>query len=146
MGKGEIAHYFSHSVFKRLVLQGGGGGGQKVSLCGNGLNPFCETTTTCRDCSKLKVFADNKMTVTEIFFFGGGIVKNIVTKGENAGYQHIPTMFSKIFFLRVIKSLDCVVKAKRRLYRYGITCILRPLKASNESGLLQQVVFKCRFC
>ena len=28
---------------------------------------------------------------------------------------------------------------------YGITCIQRPLKGSNESGLLQQVVFKCRF-
>ena len=24
-------------------------------------------------------------------------------------------------------------------------CIKRPLKGSNESGLLQQVVFKCRF-
>ena len=45
MGKGEIARYeqllitsnfsFSHSVFKRLVSQGG----QKVSLCGNGLRP-----------------------------------------------------------------------------------------------------------
>ena len=29
--------------------------------------------------------------------------------------------------------------------RYSITCIQRPLKRSNESGLLQQVVFKCRF-
>ena len=29
---------------------------------------------------------------------------------------------------------------------YSITCIQRPLKGSNESGLLQQVVFKCRFC
>ena len=28
---------------------------------------------------------------------------------------------------------------------YRITCIQRPLKGSNESGLLQQVVFKCRF-
>ena len=28
---------------------------------------------------------------------------------------------------------------------YSITCIKRPLKGSNESGLLQQVVFKCRF-
>ena len=29
--------------------------------------------------------------------------------------------------------------------KYSITCIQRPLKESNESGLLQQVVFKCRF-
>ena len=28
---------------------------------------------------------------------------------------------------------------------YSITCIQRPLKGSNESGLLQPVVFKCRF-
>ena len=28
---------------------------------------------------------------------------------------------------------------------YSITCIQRPLKGSNESGLLQQVVFKHRF-
>ena len=27
----------------------------------------------------------------------------------------------------------------------SITCIQRPLKGSNESGLLQQVVFKYRF-
>ena len=27
----------------------------------------------------------------------------------------------------------------------NITCIQRPPKGSNESGLLQQVVFKCRF-
>ena len=31
------------------------------------------------------------------------------------------------------------------MYRiYSITCIQRPLKGSNESGPLQQVVFKCR--
>ena len=28
---------------------------------------------------------------------------------------------------------------------YSITCNKRPLKGSNESGLLQQVVFICRF-
>ena len=28
---------------------------------------------------------------------------------------------------------------------YSITCIQRPPKGSIESGLLQQVVFKCRF-
>ena len=29
--------------------------------------------------------------------------------------------------------------------QYSITCIKRPIKGSNESGLIQQVVFKCRF-
>ena len=28
---------------------------------------------------------------------------------------------------------------------YSITCIQRPLKGSNESGLLQQMVHKCKF-
>ena len=28
--------------------------------------------------------------------------------------------------------------------KYSITCIQRPLKGSNRSGLLQQVFFKCR--
>ena len=28
---------------------------------------------------------------------------------------------------------------------YSITCIQRPYNGSNVSGLLQQVVFKCRF-
>ena len=40
-------------------------------------------------------------------------VETIVGKGENAGNQHFllfPTMFSKGFFLRVVKRLNCVVK------------------------------------
>ena len=28
---------------------------------------------------------------------------------------------------------------------YSITCIQRPLKGSNEIGLLQEVIFNCRF-
>ena len=31
------------------------------------------------------------------------------------------------------------------LIKYSITCVQRPPKGSNKSGLLQQVVFKCRF-
>ena len=30
-------------------------------------------------------------------------------------------------------------------WRYSITCIQRRLKGSNKSGLVQQMVFKCRF-
>ena len=36
--------------------------------------------------------------------------ENIVGKGQNAGYQYFllfPTMFSKSFFSRIIKSRDC---------------------------------------
>ena len=52
------------------------------------------------------------MDVTEKFKFVLGRVENIVGKGENAGYQYFlffPTVFSKGFFLKVIKSRDCVV-------------------------------------
>ena len=31
-------------------------------------------------------------------------------------------------------------------FNYSITCLQRPLKGNNKNGLLQQVVFKCRFC
>ena len=43
-------------------------------------------------------------------------VENTVEKGEDAGYQvtsifSFPTVFSKSFFFRVIKSWDCVGKS-----------------------------------
>ena len=58
--------------------------------------------------SKLKVFADGKISVTENLKFDFARVENIVEKGENAGYQHFllfPQFFSDGFF-RVGKSLD----------------------------------------
>ena len=64
------------------------------------------------DWSKLKAFADDKIKVIESLKFVLWRVENIVGKGENAGYQHFllfPTMFSKGFFLRGVKSRDCVV-------------------------------------
>ena len=36
-------------------------------------------------------------------------LENTVGKGENDGYQYF-LLFSKAFFVRVIKSWDCVVK------------------------------------
>ena len=50
------------------------------------------------DWSKLKVFADDKINLTENFKFGLGRVENSVGKGENAGYQHFllfPQCFQK---------------------------------------------------
>ena len=41
-------------------------------------------------------------------------IEDMVYKGEIAGYQHFfpfPTMFSEVFFLGIVKILDCVVKA-----------------------------------
>ena len=43
---------------------------------------------TIVDWSKLKAFADDKISVTEKLNFVSGRVENIMGKGENAGYQH----------------------------------------------------------
>ena len=56
------------------------------------------------DCSKLKVFVDNKSSVAEKLKFVLGRVQHIVGKGHNAGY---PAMFSKGFYFRVVKSGLC---------------------------------------
>ena len=64
--------------------------------------------------SILKAFADDKIHVTQKLKFASGRVENIVGNGENAGYQQffpLPIMFSKGYFLRVVKSRDCVVKS-----------------------------------
>ena len=73
------------------------------------------------DQSKLKGFADDKVNVIQNQKFvlervkkHSGKRKNIVGKGENAGYQHfspLPTMFSKGFFFKVVKSRDTVVES-----------------------------------
>ena len=66
------------------------------------------------DWSELRAFADDKINMTEKLKFVLGKVENIVEKGENAGYQHFllfPTMFSKGFPFKVVKSRDCVVKS-----------------------------------
>ena len=54
--------------------------------------------------SKLKAFADDKMNVAQKlkFFYGKIGNRNIVGKGENAGYQHFllfPQCFQKSFSL-----------------------------------------------
>ena len=55
------------------------------------------------DWSKLKAFADDKLNVNEKLNFGLGRVESIVGKGENAGYLHFPTLFSKAVFLGSLK-------------------------------------------
>ena len=53
------------------------------------------------DRSKLKAFADDKIDVIEKLKIVLGRIKNIVGKGENAGYQHFllfPHSFQKAFF------------------------------------------------
>ena len=61
----------------------------------------------------MKDYADKKMRLKNWTFILGR-AENIVKKGENFGSQDFlffSTVFSKTFFLRVIKSRDCVVKS-----------------------------------
>ena len=49
------------------------------------------------DWSKLKAFSDDKLDINEKLNFGlGRVEKNIVGKGENAGYQHF-LLFQQCF-------------------------------------------------
>ena len=62
------------------------------------------------DLSKLKAFADNEINVTENLKFGN--CRKHCGKRRNCwlpAFSPFPTMFSKGFFLRVVKSRDCVV-------------------------------------
>ena len=53
---------------------------------------------------------------------------------------HIGHQNSEFFGKALINVLP-----NNKILDYSTTCIKRPLKGSIESGLLQQVVFKCRF-
>ena len=67
------------------------------------------------DCIKLKAFSDAILKGaknTMSFFYR---IENIVGKREYSGNQnyffHFPTMFSKGFFHKIVKSQDCVLKS-----------------------------------
>ena len=82
-------------------------------MCVNlGINSKFLPNDNILDWSKLKASADHKISVTEKLKFVFGSIENIAGKGENAGHQHFllfPTLFSKGFFFKIIKSRDCVV-------------------------------------
>ena len=85
---------FSHSVFKRLVLQTC----KNQGLFGKGLN------------ENIYIPLFNLAQVLELVF---GTVENIVGKEKYTGYHRFllfPHFFIKGCFLRNIKILDCVVK------------------------------------
>ena len=67
------------------------------------------------DQSKLEVFADDKITVTkQLKFVLRRVNKKHLGKRRKcwlAAFSPFPTMFSKAFFLGVIKSQECVVKS-----------------------------------
>ena len=67
------------------------------------------------DCSKFKAFADDKIIVTQELKYGFGKLENIVGNGENrkcwlSAFSPFPTMFSKTFFSRGVRSQYCLVQ------------------------------------
>ena len=63
------------------------------------------------DWSKLKAFADNKLIMVQMEFVSGR-KENIAEEEENTGNEQsfsFPTMFSRDFLIRVVKSRDCLV-------------------------------------
>ena len=100
------------------------------------------------DWSKLKAFADDKINVNQILKFVLERVKNIVGKGEKAGHQYFllsPQCFPKVYFSRSLEFWIVWERVRGRnhllsfieivIHNYSITCIQRPLKGSNGSGL-----------
>ena len=102
---------FSHSVFKRVVLQTR----KNQGLFGKGLtNPQCILGSSLSSSpydkflnwSKLKALADDKLNVSEKLKFVLGRVEIMMEKGENAcllpAFSPFPVMFSKGLFVRIV--------------------------------------------
>ena len=64
------------------------------------------------DMTKVKAFAHDKLNVAKMMISLFDRVEDTVGKGRNTGYQHflLSPVFSKAFFLSIVKSRDCVVK------------------------------------
>ena len=107
---------FSHSVFKRLVLQTSKSQGLFEKRLKAHIISYFNFLPNDKflDFSKVKAFADDKMNEAEMMISVSVRVENIVGKGENAGHQHFllfPQCFHKALLLGVVKSWDCVVKS-----------------------------------
>ena len=98
---------FSHSVFKRLVLQTR----KNQGLLGKELTHSHNKTL---DQTKLKAFADDKLNVTKMMISVFDRVENIVEKGEIAGSSN----FS--FTLDVFKRLLSQTHQKMSLFGNGL--------------------------
>ena len=65
------------------------------------------------DLSKLEAFAEDKINVPQKLKFIAGRIENILGKRRKCwspAFSPFPKMFSKDFFLMVVKNPDCVVK------------------------------------
>ena len=87
------------------------------------------------DLSKLKAVSDDIINVTEKLEFVLGRVKNIVGKGENAGYQHFPlftNFFQNVSFSRSLKVV--IVSERVNIEYYDSVCFLSVVFTSTWFG------------
>ena len=97
-------------------------------------------------CPKLNAFAKDSFIAAQMpqFFCDRveKIVENIVEKEENAGNQHFTfSTFSKGFFLRVVKTWDCLVKSETAL-KLGL---FENMGKEENSGKQHFLLFPQRF-
>ena len=90
LGKGENAGYQNYLLIRKYIQM------PSFSSIINSL-----PNDKILDCSKLKAFAAEKINVTEKLKFLLERIKNIVGKGENAGYQHF-LLFPHNVFKRIL--------------------------------------------
>ena len=100
------------------------------------------------DRSKLRVFTDDIIKVTQRMGNLSKSVETLTGKKENAGFQQVfffPQCFQKSLKSALLKFAtvwDCI----KIFSIQSITCIQRPPKGNNKSCVLQQEVFKWRYC
>ena len=74
-----------------------------------------------------------------------GRVENIVGRGENAAFSPFPTMFSKGFFLRVVKTQDCVLELTLVVVKLQMEKAFSPFPSMFLKGFFLKAV-KSRYC
>ena len=104
-------------AYKNIVENGF----SQSAFSGNGSNPYFEShflnslpNNKILDWSKLKGFADEKINVPQILKFVLGKGRKLCGKRRKCWlptFSPFPIIFSKGFFLGVVKSWDCVVKS-----------------------------------
>ena len=110
VGKGEIARYEQFLLFPQCFQKACFPGASKGVIVWEWV--YSVPNNKILDWFKFKASADDKINVTEKFKFVLKRVKNIMGKGENAGYQYL-LLFQQWFLkasLPVVKSCDCTVK------------------------------------
>ena len=122
--KKKICHFFTHIISKNRPAK------NNILLSSDWLPAFSPFTL----CS---VIFTHKDSFTTVVAFVARVDQDQAAKNMQPDLW--ATLFTWVKDFRKKQPWTC------SYFGHSITCIQRPPKGSNESGLLQQVVFKCRF-